>query len=374
MADIGKIAILGAGHGGTAAAADLSRRGFEVRLFARRPDTLTPYIAAGGIEASFHMGGTEDGLVPVASMTSDAAQAVVGADLIMLVVPSPAHGDCARLLAPLLKPEQIVLVNPGHTGGGLHFVHELRRAGYAGEVRTCETVTLTYICRKSGPAAVDIFSYTKKLKFAAFPGRHLDALHEAVKPLYPEIVPVSSVLETGLTNVNAVFHVPGMVMNAGWIEDTGGDFLFYREGITPAVGRVTARVDAERMAVAGALDVPTAGFLENFYQAGLTTKAAMESGDISRACMESEPNKVIKAPPSLDHRYMHEDVGYGLVPFAALGDLAGVATPAIDGLVHVASKLMDIPYAETGLTVEKMGLGGAAPGDLGRFVMQGGLT
>ena len=139
-------------------------------------------------------------------------------------------------------------------------------------------------------------------------------------------------LETALSNLNAVFHPQGMIMNAGWIQHTGGDFLFYREGFTDAVGRVTAAVDAERMAVAKALGVPARPFLEVFYEAGLTTKAARDSGDIARACRESEPNKTIKSPPSLDHRYVHEDVGYGLVPMAALGRLAGVATPTIDAL------------------------------------------
>ena len=140
-----------------------------------------------------------------------------------------------------------------------------------------------------------------------------------IKPLYPEIEQATSVLETALSNLNAVFHPPGMIMNAGWIQHTGGDFLFYREGITDAVGRVTAAVDAERMAVAKALGIPAMPFLDVFYEAGLTTKAARDSGDIARACQESEPNKTIKSPPSLDHRYVHEDVGYGLVPMAALG-------------------------------------------------------
>jgi opine dehydrogenase len=161
------------------------------------------------------------------------------------------------------------------------------------------------------------------------------------------------------------------VMNAGWIEDTGGDFLFYRDGITPAIGRVIESVDDERLAVACALGVPSASFLENFHQAGLTTKEAMESGDIARACAESEPNKAIKSPPSLDHRYMHEDVGYGLVPFAAFGDLAGVETPTIDALIHVASAMMRLDFADDGLTLEKMGLAGLKAGDLARFVEQG---
>ncbi|MEE8334550.1 MAG: NAD/NADP octopine/nopaline dehydrogenase family protein [Alphaproteobacteria bacterium] len=364
---IQSVAVLGAGHGGLAAAADLTLRGFEVRLQARRSATLEPLRAQGGVRVR----GVCDGLAEIALLTTDIAAAVAGADLVMLVVPSVAHGPYAQALAPLLNPELPVFVNPGHTGGGLHFVRELRRAGYTAPVRTCETVTLSYICRKTGPGAVDIFSTTKKLKFAAFPGRYLAELHALIAPLYPEITPVSSVLETGLTNINAVFHVPGMVMNAGWIEDTGGDFLFYAEGITPAVGRVVAAVDAERIAVAQALGIPTASFLENFYQAGLTTLDAMQSGDISRACKESAPNAEIKSPPSLDHRYIHEDVGYGLVPFAAFGDLAGIDTPTIDALIHVASEMMSIDYAATGLTLARMGLDGIAPDALASFVEDG---
>src|ERR1700675_1026914 len=117
-----------------------------------------------------------------------------------------------------------------------------------------------------------------------------------VKPLYPNIVQATSVLETGLGNINAIFHPPGMIMNAGWIERRRGDFLFYREGFTAAVGRVTAAVDAERLAGARAPGGPAAPFLDRFYQAGLTTKAALDAGDIARACEESEPNRTIKAP------------------------------------------------------------------------------
>ena len=361
------IAVLGAGHGGFAAAADLTARGFEVRLHARRKEPLSPLQKKGGIHAT----GVQDGLFPVHLLTTDIEEAVSGAEIVMLVVPSVAHGFYAQALAPLLTPDTPVFLNPGHTGGALHFVSELRRCGYVDPVKTCETVTLTYIARKTGPAAVDIFSFTKKLKFAAFPGKHASQMFNLVKPLYPEITRVSSVLETALTNINAVFHAPGMLMNAGWIENTDGDFLFYREGITPAVGRVIAELDAERMAVARALGVPSASFLENFYQAGLTTKEAMESGDISRACAESEPNWKIKSPPSLDHRYIHEDVGYGLVPFAGFGRLSGVPTPTIDGIIHIISEMMEIPYGTEGLTLEAMGLSGLDPKGVLKFVEEG---
>ena len=111
-------------------------------------------------------------------------------------------------------------------------------------------MTLTYISRLEGEATVGVYGYTKRLMFAALPARDTDALHWLVQPLYPEIVAASNVLETGLSNMNAVFHPPGMLMNAGWIEHTEGGFLFYREGITPAVGRVMEVLDDERLAVA----------------------------------------------------------------------------------------------------------------------------
>ena len=361
------IAILGAGHGGCAAAADLTLRGFAVKLHARNAERLAPLRAAGGIEVA----GVHRGFVPLPCLTTRIEEAIEGADLVMLVVPSVAHETYAQALAPFLSPQMPVFLNPGHTGGGLHFAHELRRAGYEKPLAACETVTLTYICRMAGPATVNIFSYTKQLAFAAFPGKNAQTLYALLKPVFAEITPASSVLETALSNINAIFHPPGMIMNTGWIEHSGGDFLFYREGITEGVGRVTEAVDAERMAVAHALGIPPRSFLDVFHRAGLTTQAARDSGSIARACRESKPNKAIKSPPSLMHRYIHEDVGYGLVPIAALGAFAGVKTPTIDALIQLASTATGIDFKATGLTLDKMGLANCAADDLAEFLHEG---
>ena len=89
------VAVLGAGHGGCAAAAYLGRRGYRVRLHARNAARLAPLRAQGGIEAR----GIVQGLVAIDLMTTDLAQAISGADLIMLVVPGVAHAHYARTLA-----------------------------------------------------------------------------------------------------------------------------------------------------------------------------------------------------------------------------------------------------------------------------------
>ncbi len=62
---------------------------------------------------------------------------------------------------------------------------------------------------------------------------------------------------------------------------------------------------------------------------------------------------------------MHEDVGYGLVPMAALGRLAGVADADIDALDRISpASRSGIDYARDGLTLEKLGLAGKSPAEL----------
>ena len=364
---IQRIAVLGAGHGGCAAAADLTLKGFEVRLQARRADRLNAIEANGGITAR----GVQNSLAPISYLTTNVAEAVDGADLIMLVVPSVAHEAYAEALTPVLDAHTPVFLNPGHTGGGLHFAHALARAGFQDTPRLCETVTLTYISRLESAATVGIYGYTKRLMFAALPAQETGVLHELLRPLYPEIVAASSVLETGLSNMNAVFHPPGMLMNAGWIEHSDGDFLFYREGITEAVGQVVSALDAERVQIARDLGVATRSFLETFHAAGLTTDAALASGSVALACRESEPNKTLASPPSLDHRYVHEDVGYGLVPMAAFAELAGTQCPVIDAHIELLSAASRTDYRANGLTLEMMGLNGMSPIEVRGFVTEG---
>ena len=364
MAEIRRIALLGAGHGGCAAAVDLTQRGFEVRLHSRSEARLAPL--RDGITAT----GARTGTVRPALLTTDLAKAVDDADLVVLVVPASAHEAYARALASLLRPDVPVLLNPGHTGGSLDVAHALAAAGGA-VPPIAETVTLTYICRMEGPATVAIYRETSRLRFAALPASRTTELADRIAPLFPNIAPVASVLETGLMNINAIIHPPGVLMNAGWTELTGGDFLFYKEAITPSVARVIEAVDGERLALAAALGVDVPAFIDYFCAAGLTSEAARQTRSIYRAMQESAPNRTIRAPASLVHRYVDEDVGYGLVPMSELARLAGVLTPTMDALVRLASTARGVDFRSAGLTLARMGLAGVSTSDLSRRVRDG---
>jgi len=366
--ELARIAVLGAGNGGCAAAADLARRGYHVALHGRSPHRLAPLLERGGIAMAGVLG---EGFVSLPTITDDVAVAVDGADLVMLAVPVSAHPNYAAALAPILAPEQVLFLNPGHMGGGLFVAHEIHRIAGRTDVRTCEVTTLTYVCRMKDPATVNILKTVTNLAFAAFPGRHQAELFELMRTVYPDIVQVRDVLETGFLDINAVEHPAQIICNAGWVEATEGGYLFYYEGTTPAVGRVIDRLDAERMAIAAAAGIPTRPFVRTFFDTGYTTEAAMLTGSAHAALQESAPNRWITGPRSLDHRYVHEDIGWGLVPWSEMGRRLDVTTGAIDALISLGSVMNGIDYRTEGLTLERLGLAERDLRDLGGFLERG---
>ena len=365
---IRKIAVLGAGNGGCAAAADLTLRGFEVRLFSRSEATLKPIVKRGGIELIEN--GSAKFVTPY--LTSPHLSRIVsGVDLIIVAAPSIAHEYLAKSLAGSLKDGQRILLNPGHTGGSLHFATLLRSFGCKSEAMLCETVTLTYICRMPEPARVEVYRRTTNLRCAAFPAKYTEDLVKEVQEIFPNVIAAENVLETGLSNINAIMHPAGMLGNAGWIEKTGGDFLYYREGITPAIAAWIEKVDEERLEIVRRLGLKPLRFVDIFHQAGLTSEEARASASVYRAINESAPNQTIKSPPSLDHRYVREDVGYGLVPMTAMAQLLEVKTPVMDALITLASTALGIDFRAEGLTLEKMGLAGVRPENLPTILQNG---
>lgn len=365
---IQKVAVLGAGNGGCAAAADLTLRGHEVRLFSRSESTIATLARRGKIDLI--EAGEQKSAVPY-FMSPHLPPVVQGVDWIVITTPAVGHEYLAKNLAKYLVDGQHILLNPGHTGGSLHFANLLRALRCKADIQLCETVTLTYICRMPEPGRVEIYRRTTNLRCAAFPGKYTAGLVQAIQQVFPNVVPAANVLETGLANINAIMHPAGVLGNAGWIEKSGGDFLWYYEGITHAIGKWIDGVDAERLAIVRALGLEPLRFVDLFYQAGLTTAEARESGSAYRAIHDSEPNRTIKSPPSLDHRYLREDVGYGLVPMAAIGKLLGVETPVIDALITLASTALAADFRVDGLTSEKMGLAGVTPKEFSKLLHEG---
>lgn len=371
MANKPIIAILGGGHAAFAHTADLSLRGFQVRLFElpALADTIAEVERRGGIESQpIPSTGLQAGFGRVHLVTTDPAQALDGADIAFLVVPAFAHRAFAEAIAPHVTRNQIVVLSPGNFGGAVLFARELQEHGCQSLPRLCEAPSMVYACRKSGPASVMIVGYKENLRVAAFPARLTGQVMPALQQVFPTLMPAQNVLWTWLSNPNAGGHPPITILNAGWIEQTGGDFLFYLEGGTPAVYRVVDALDAERMAIGAALGlalIPNRDLTELWYGHQARRQG---TGQSARELVYG----AIKAEKELDSRYLTEDLPFGLVPWEDMGRLAGVSTPICTALINLGNALLGRDFRQNGLTVERIGLGGLTAIELKRYVEEGG--
>ena len=92
----------------------------------------------------------------------------------------------------------------------------------------------------------------------------------------------------------------------------------------------------------------------------------MLASDYGNAYRTAPGFRGIGAQPRLDHRYLNEDVGYGLVFMAALGRQLGVDTPTMDAVIQIASVMMSRDYAGEALrSPESLGIAHLSAGELG---------
>lgn len=360
--------VVGAGHGGKAMAAHLALMGYAVTLYNRTPEHVAAIRARLGIELTSNHGGP-GGFARLVCVTSVMGEALEQADLIMVVVPSTAHAEIARNMAPHLRDGQIVILHPGRTLGAIEFDAVLRNAGCTAKAIIAEAETLIYASRSEGPAQVRIFGIKEAVPLAALPATATPTVLEALAPAYPQFIHGIDVLHTGLNNMGAIFHPALTILNAGRIEATRGEFQFYMEGVTPAVARVLEVLDRERVTVAAALGIRARTALE-----WLQMAYASQGEGLYEAIQNQTGYVGIMAPPTIHHRYISEDVPMSLVPIASLGQRYGVAVAGIDSIVRLGSILHRTNYWRGGRTVQKLGLEDLGVSELTRYVKEGFTT
>lgn len=349
-----KVSVLGGGNGGHAMAGHLALKGFPVKVYNKFEEEIIHMRERGGVTLE----GVVEGFGPLDLVTTDIAKAISDAGVIMVVVPAFVHRFMAEASAPYLHDGQIIVLNPGRTGGALEFSNVLKERGVEAKVLIAEAQTLVYACRISGPARVDIKGIKRRVRLAALPATDTGQVVKTVSHLYPEFVPAANVLETSLDNIGAVFHPSTVVLNTNRIE-AGEDFDFY-QGMTPTVTRFLEAIDEERLAVAQAFGVET----ESAKDWLVRSYEGVRGETLYERIQSTEAYHGLKAPKTLNVRYITEDVPTGLVPIASLGVLAGVPTPACRAIVDVCCALFDRDFWQEGRSVENLGLAGMSVGEI----------
>jgi opine dehydrogenase len=92
---------------------------------------------------------------------------------------------------------------------------------------------------------------------------------------------------------------------------------------------------------------------EAFHAAGFGPK-----GDLWATINGSRMLTQLRAPGSLDSRWLTEDVPYGLAAWALLGEQLGVATPVLRSLVDVAAAAVGVDFWTAARTPRDLGIAG----------------
>jgi opine dehydrogenase len=358
------VAIIGAGIGGVYLAAELGVLGCKLRLHDIDDSRLVTIRARGGIEVE------GDGFAAIERITTDAAGAVDGADVIVIVTGGNAQANAAQSLAPLLRDGQIILLIQGNTGGSLVMRRALDAAGCRAAVDIAEMDNYPYSCWRLAPDRIRPIVKKRWLQIATFPGSRVGQVFPRLSPLFPNAVAAPSIISTGFTNANAMLHVANCVANAGKI-DRGESYKFYAEGVTPAVARLYQAINAERVAIAAAFGtaVPT---LEDWFERVYGVRGASLDESCRLLTTNSDgPYQATGTPTAWTHKYITEDVPTGLTPMRELGKAAGMATPAIDAVVTLAQVLAGHDFAAEARTLARLGLAGMDAGQIGRVMAEG---
>jgi opine dehydrogenase len=349
-----QFAIIGAGNGGQSFTGHLGLLGFPVRLWDVDPQRVVDLKKTNRMVVS----GAVTGECDIPLVTGNIGEAVEGADIIMMVIPTVFQRSTIKAMAPYLKDGQALVLNPGATGGALEARATLQEEGCLAKVLVAETDTLLYACRSPKPGEAIIGGIKDGLSIAALPATDTARVAELLNQAFPQFKAVSSVLITSLNNANAMMHPSPTILNAGRIE-CAASFDYYFEGVTPSLARVVETVDAERLAIGKAMGVEVPS-IHDFYR----TSYAAFGKNLHEQLQNVKAYVGIKGPTSLNTRYIFEDLPTGLVPLSALGAAVGVPTPTMNSIVQLGNILLERDFWVEGRSLEKLGLAGLTPDEV----------
>ena len=356
-----KIAVIGAGNGGQSIAGYLALRGYETSLYDIDVQKMDILKQKGGIELT----GRIEGFGKIDCITTDIAEAVKGATIVMVTTVANAHRAVAKSMAPYVEEGMTIILNPGRTCGALVFNQTLQTQGCTKRYYLGEAQTLVYACRVIENGKVNSIGVKDEVFLSGLPASDTDYILSKINPMYPCFVKADNVLRTSLENIGAMFHPCVCLFNAATIERQD-EFWFYRD-MTEQVARFIEKFDQERLAVGKAYGVDLLSVTE-------WIKFAYKDTEGDTLCERMKNNPAyhdIKAPGTIFTRQLTEDIPTGVLPIMELGKAAGVDVPLLTSMVNTIEALLDMDLHTNGRSLKNLGLEGKSKDEILNFITNG---
>ncbi|CAG8971797.1 hypothetical protein HYALB_00001906 [Hymenoscyphus albidus] len=344
-----RVCIVGAGPAGFALAADLQSHGTDVLVYShpKHRRDATAVLSKGYFEATGAISG-----FTMPRITFDMRDVVEFSKILILTVPSTGQETLLRLLKNFDLHQHTIIAIPGNL---FSLVAEAElNAGCILEANLSP-----YACRMED-GVLQVFGMKRSFSIAARHKTPTAAFKAKIQKIFPqELRWCSNVVEVSLTNINGVFHPLMMLMNAGRIENTGGDFLLYCDGLTRSVANAILAVDRVRVEVGEAFGFQMDGVVE-------TSNACYGASfkDLVDLAQNSKPHRTLKAPAGIQNRNITEDVPDLLVAWYGLAQKLGIDASPLEAVINLASMTTGTNYMESGRNLKRLHLQNQSKDDL----------
>lgn len=339
------VGIAGAGSVAFATAALLGQGGFASMLWSpsgartRALAAGAELVAAGAIEGTFR------------PAVADSARTLAGAsDVLMIVLPAYGHKAVMDALVPHVRPGQPVLISSHASLGALYLSDRLARRGVEAPVVAWGT-TVTGGRQLPDLSHVHVSTVRRSVDICTLPERLSDAGLATCRRLFGDRFTVrEGLLAISLSNLNPQNHMGIALCNMTRMER--GESWSQGQNVTPNVGRLLEALDRERLAIAEALGLSVRTIFEHFHWSFHVPVASI-----------SEMNQAMHArgnggtgPATADSRYVTEDVPFGLVLTARLGEMTGRRAALHQAGVDVFSAMYGRDFARENTLIDAIGL------------------
>lgn len=394
------IAVLGGGAVGKTCAADCKLAGREVRLYSRSEKSLAYLDKTGilldGIQRNVY-GFERSGRAHLDMYSTNMAEVVKGAKLILLSVPALAHEHYLKTLVPLLEDGMVIHTFTDNYAS-LLLRKYMREAGCTKDVIIGGWSSAPYGTRIEKVQGfwtnhVGIKYRAISLRGACLPMSDIDDFMKSVKylPCMDSVTygdgPVKgdTMMDIGFSNVNPVIHVPASLLGVSSMENWSlvygnapDSYSMYSHGLCPSICRVQYQFYKEECAIADAMGIesPYYSYEMFFSRRSILTQEYMgldENGKdnvvfpLDKPCDEGNTG-----PNTIDHRYITEDIPVGCKIYHDLGKKFGVPTPIIDSMIVLGGAMHEKSFFEdTKYDLDYLGIGHMSKEELLDYMRNG---
>ncbi|MPS28083.1 MAG: hypothetical protein E2576_10005 [Alcaligenaceae bacterium] len=257
---------------------------------------------------------------------------------ILVALPATAYADVLGMATPFLHGKQTVILSGALSLVQFWFRDSVDWKGSAPDLVAWGTTLGT--ANRVAPLHARIATVRPRLGVSALPSARLEALTGRCAALFGDRFEAAPAhLATLLANINPIAHAGQVIPNLTRIENGEPWRLF--ANFSRAGARIAEAIDAERLEIGRRFGIPLRSLADHY-----RLSYAVEGRDLAALAQVIEAAGLgAPGPESTSHRYIEEDVPYGLVVLQQIGVRVGAATPNLDMAIALLSCGLDKPYA-----------------------------